>query len=973
MTDFRQGPPISTYRLQLSPGFTFADARDVVPYLVQLGVTACYSSPHLEARPGSAHGYDICDHSRVRTELGGESGYHAFADALAEAGLGHIVDVVPNHMAADPLANRWWRDVLENGPSSRFSDYFDIDWDPVKPELKGRVLLPVLGDQYGLALEGGALRVRFDTGTLVLLAGDLNLPLNPRQLPRVLDPAVLGPDPALSDADDKMPEFQSILTSLANLPPYTERDPRRIAERHREKDIARDRLARLAGRSPRIAAHLDACITRLNGTAGDPASFDALHDLLERQAYRLAYWRTAFDEINYRRFFDVNGLVALRMEEAEVFDATHATLARHLADNRVTGVRVDHPDGLFDPKVYLDRLQALARQARGAPVSADGAPAPLYVIVEKILSHGESLQDDWPVAGTTGYDFLTSVAGLFVDGRQAQRLRRIYARLTGQQASFEEVAYQGKRTIALTSMASEMNVLAHDLNRLSEADRRYRDFTLDSCRKALREVLACCPVYRTYLTERGASAFDRGVIEAAIEEARRRNPVMEESIFRFLREMLLPEAPAAPEVARARLRFAMKLQQVSGPLQAKGVEDTAFYRYLVIIAANDVGGHPGRLGTTPAAFHEANARRLARHPWGMTTTATHDMKRGEDARVRLAAISEMAEDWRRGVAEWMRLNAGHRTRIGRTWAPDRNDEYLFYQALAGVWPPEPAGAPLPARADESLVERLDAYMQKAVREAKVHTSWIDQDQRYGRATGGYVRKTLAGPDAGRFLASFVPAARRLARVGAVNALSQLVLKIASPGVADTYQGAELWDLSLVDPDNRRPVDFGLRRRLLDGLEPLVARIDRGEPAGRDLEALLAAWTDGRIKLFLTALGLRFRRRHPDVIATGAYVPIAADGSAAEHVVAFARVNESGTLVAVAPRLVAGLLAERSLGLNLHSLRATSLRLPAEAAAARYRHLIAGESISPSVSKGVARLGLADVLRVSPVALLWSGK
>jgi (1->4)-alpha-D-glucan 1-alpha-D-glucosylmutase len=962
--------PTSSYRLQLSRQFRFADARDLVPYLDELGITDCYSSPDLKAAPGSTHGYDICDHASLNPELGSDAEYAGWCEALRSHGLGHIVDFVPNHMSCDPNTNPWWRDVLENGRSSPYARYFDIDWDPVKPELKGKVLLPVLGDQYGRVLERGELRLHFDAGALHLRCFDRDLPINPRQSPRVLALEVDRLERELA-AEPALREYQSILTALQNLPPHDEQDPTRVVERQREKEVARERLARLVAESPAIAEHVERAVRLANGVPGHPESFDVLHALLERQPYRLAYWRTAFDEINYRRFFDVNDLVGLRMEEREVFDATHELLRRRLASGEVTGLRIDHPDGLFDPGEYLERLQDLARGATGV------SGQPFYILAEKILSEGESLRSDWPVAGTTGYDFLNLVGGLFVDGRHARRVHRVYTRLTGRQAPFEEVVYESKRTIMLTALSSELNVLAHALNQISERDRRLRDFTLNSCRKVLREVIACFPVYRTYASARGVDTFDRDVVAEAIRRARRRNSLMEASIFEFLESIMLPLQAAHeagehdPELAQ-RLRFARKVQQFSAPVQAKGVEDTAGYRYHALVSANDVGGHPGRLGVPVVEFHEANARRLASWPLGMITTATHDTKRGEDTRARINVLSEMPETWRRAVSEWMRVNGRHRARVGGTWAPDRNDEYLFYQTLAGVWPAEADEAPVPVRAPDDLVARVSAYMQKAVREAKVHTSWIDEDQAYGRAVAHFVEEAIGGRHAARFLRTFAPFQRRLSRVGMVNSLAQLVLKLASPGVADFFQGNEFWDFSLVDPDNRRPVDFALRRRGLNDLRPLIGAIENGEARAADVAALLARWQDGAIKQLVTALGLRSRRRHADVLLAGAYVPLHAAGPAADHIVAFARAHATGTIAAIVPRLVLPLVSDaRPLPLGNDAWGSTEILLPATLASEPYRHLVTGERIDSRRESNGCGLAAADVFRTSPVALLWS--
>jgi (1->4)-alpha-D-glucan 1-alpha-D-glucosylmutase len=947
--------PLTTYRLQFNRDFRFSEAPDLVPYLAELGVTECYCSPYLKANPGSRHGYDICEHGSLNPELGSEADFEGFCSTLQAHGFGHIVDFVPNHMSADPRSNPWWRDVLENGPSSPFADFFDIDWDPVKPELKDKVLLPVLGDQYGRVLERGELQVRLQAGALRLWYFDLDFPINPRQSPRVLGlyrdrlEREMAGDPALR-------EYLSILTALHNLPVYTEREPARIAERQREKEVARERLHRLLAESPRLRRHVDECLGRANGEPGTPARFDVLHDLLEHQAYRLAYWRTAADEINYRRFFDINELVGLRMEMPAVFEAAHGLLWRLVTDGKVTGIRVDHPDGLLDPLAYFRRLQQLTGR-------------PLYVVAEKILSPGESLDPKWPIAGTTGYGFLNMVSRLFVDSRHVQAMRRLYTRITGHQESFEEVAYQSRRTIMLTAMASELNVLAHALNRLTEQDRRSRDFTLNNCRTALREVVACFPVYRTYVNRRGASDFDREIIATAIASARRRNPLMETSIFDFLGDLLLSASSAEDPASEERVRFAMKVQQFTAPVLAKGVEDTAFYRYNVLVSANEVGGHPGRLAASVAEFHDMNRRRLECWPLELLATSTHDTKRGEDARARITVLSEMPVAWSKAVGSWMRINGRNRVTLHGAWAPDRNDEYLFYQVLIGSWPAESAQSPIADRAPADLTERLVAYMDKAAREAKVHTSWIEENPEYSKALGRFVKETLAGSTARRFLASFVPFQRRVARIGMVNSLSQLVLKLASPGVPDFYQGSELWELSLVDPDNRRAVDFAARRHLLAELRPLLDRLEREATAAREVQDLFTHWMDGRIKLLVTTCGMRFRRQHRALMLHGAYVPLELDGERADHVVAFARHDDSGTLLVVVPRLAVPLVTEeRPLPIGPGVWAATRIVLPSVARAVRYRHVITGEWCETASDRS---LPLASALGTCPVAMLWA--
>jgi (1->4)-alpha-D-glucan 1-alpha-D-glucosylmutase len=941
--------PISTYRVQFHKGFRFTDAHNLVPYLAQLGITEIYSSPQLKASPGSPHGYDICNHRELNDELGSRADYDAFTASLADHGMGQIVDIVPNHMGADSMANPWWRDVLENGPSSPFADYFDIEWDPIKPELRGKVLLPMLGDQYGRVLERGELRLLFGRGELTLQYFGVSLPINPGQTPRILglDLARLQLE---HEHDPAVREYLSTLTALQSLPAYTERDPARIIERQREKEVTRERLARLAGEAAHILEHIEQCVRRANGTPGDRSSFDDLHELLERQAYRLAYWRTAFHEINYRRFFDINELVALRMEHAEVFEATHTLVKELIARGQITGLRVDHPDGLFDPQVYFERLQNLAGDSG------------IFMVAEKILSHGESLPAGWPLAGTTGYTFLNQVSGLFIDPMAVKALRRMYRRFTGRSEGFDELAYECKRTILLTSMASELNLLAHALNRISERDRRCRDFTLESCRKVLLEVIACFNYYRTYVSARGVSEFDKKAVGAAVAEAARRNPLMEASIFSFLESILIPlldTGDGAADDAQERLRFAMKFQQFTGPVHAKGVEDTAFYRYNVIVSANEVGGHPERLGVSIDRFHRMNLERLARSPLELLATTTHDAKRGEDARARLNAISEIPDHWRRGVSEWMRMNAGNRTKVGAVWAPDRNDEYLFYQALAGAWPAEPSDAPMPVRAPEDLQHRVGEYMQKAVREAKVHTSWVDENQAYGEAVRRFVERTLSGRMAYRFVASFIPIERRLAELGMINSLAQLALKLTSPGVADFYQGCELWNFDLVDPDNRRPVDYMRRLRLLDELQPLIDRAEEGAPVMPDLAHLVRHWYDGRIKMFVTACLLRFRRRHAELMLSGDYLPLAVEGPAADHLVGFARCRPSKALLCIVPRLTG----------RLSSWESTRIFLPPDVEAFRFRHLLTAERFDAQHEGKQRWLPATDVFGSSPIALL----
>jgi (1->4)-alpha-D-glucan 1-alpha-D-glucosylmutase len=962
--------PVSTYRLQLHRDFRFRDACELVPYLDALGVTDCYASPFLKASPGSRHGYDICDHSQLNPDIGSAVECGALAAALAARGMGLVADFVPNHMGIDASANPWWRDVLENGPCSPYADFFDIDWDPVKDELHDKVLLPILGDQYGLVLERGELQLAFEAGTFTVRYFEHDLPLNPRQLIRVLEHDIdrlrhdLG-----ADSPDTL-EYLSIATALRNLPVYTETDSARVAERHREKEVARERLQRLVAAAPRIRQHIESAVRAFNGEPGRPQSFDHLHALLEAQPYRLAYWRTAAHEINYRRFFDVNELAGLRMERERVFEATHQLLLGLVASEQITGLRIDHVDGLHDPAQYLARLQAAVAAQR--PSGAEPPHHPLYVVVEKILAAGESLSPEWPVAGTSGYDFLNDLNGVFVDRANQRALSRVYGRFTRLHASFADVAYASKKLIMDVPMSSELNVLAHALNRLSERDRRTRDFTLNSLRDALEEVVACLSTYRTYVSATSLTEVDRTAIDTAIRRARRRNATMEPSIFAFLRDTLLPQPAAArsAEDQRLRLAFAMKFQQYTGPVQAKGMEDTAFYRYNRLLSLNEVGGAPDRFGGSPEEFHAANQRRRASWPLTMLATATHDTKRGEDARARLNVLSELPEEWSRQLSAWGRINIRNRTIVDGAPAPDRNDEYLFYQSLLGVWPPEPVDAPLPPR--DPLVVRMREFMIKAVREAKVHSSWMTQDQAYEDATVQFVERSLTGPTAARFLRAFLPFQGHVARLGMLNSLSQVVLKIASPGVPDFYQGSELWDLSLVDPDNRRPVDYGKRRQMLGEVAPLLDTEAAAPQRAAAVVEMLARWGDGRIKLFLTAAGLRLRRQRAPLFLDGSYAPLAAAGERADHVVAFARRCGDTSAVAIVPRLVAPLTTgSRFLPVGAESWGDTHLLLPHGDAGRDYCNAFTGARLRPEPSSDQSTLPLAAIFQDCPVALLCS--
>ncbi len=931
MTEFPDRLPVSTYRIQLNPSLSMEETAKLAPYIARLGVTELYCSPVLAASPGSSHGYDTCDHSVISPVLGGEEGFAALSSALQANNLGMVLDFVPNHMGAHPVANRWWRDILENGPSSPYAQYFDIDWNPVKDELQGKLLLPILGEQYGVALDEGKLRLEFVEDVFQLRYYDHVLPLNPRQLRLLLRHNLDRLQAFLPPSDPHLTQFQSILFHLDHIPAYTVSEPDSVADRQREKEVARQRLAELIRTSEEIRHHVEDNVRLFNGTPGNAASYDLLHALLEAQPYRLSFWRTAMHEINYRRFFDINELAGIRMEDPAVFHETHRLIFQLIRDGAVTGLRLDHVDGLFDPARYFDELTRRIRPAR------------IYLAVEKILSEGENLREDWAVHGTTGYEFLNLLNGLFVERSNGNEFRKLYARFTGAKRTLSEVVYSAKKLIVSTSMASELNVLAHELNRISESDRHYRDFTLPSLREALTEVTACFPVYRTYFHHGVFDAFDRNNVEQAIQEALRRNPALEPSIFEFLRDMLLPRESAglSREEYDRRVHFAMKFQQYTGPVQAKGLEDTAFYRYGPLLSLNEVGGHPTRFGVSVEEFHRANIERLRTHPLSMICTATHDTKRGEDGRARINVLSEIPRQWRDAVMRWGRINSSARVRLNEDFAPDRSDEYLYYQALLGAWP---AGS---TEATPEFAERMVRYMNKATKEKKIHTSWVHPNAAYDEAVARFVEQTLLGTRAEPFLAQFLPFQQMVAQRGMILSLAQVVLKVAAPGVPDFYQGAETWDLNLVDPDNRRPVDFAALAARLDSLEPHIAAGGSAEA----LEVMLQNWPDGRVKQYITASALRLRRQHADLFLHGDYIPIGGVGEAADRIVAFARLRDKVSVVAVCPRLE---LQESALAETVVSL-----------APGWYRNVFTGERVEAR-SSGVP---LSVLFRHCPVALL----
>jgi (1->4)-alpha-D-glucan 1-alpha-D-glucosylmutase len=965
----RRVRPGSTYRLQFNHTFRFADGIRLIPYLNRLGITTLYSSPILAARAGSTHGYDITDHNRINPEIGTEEEFQQLLGELKRHGMGLMLDVVPNHMSVGYGTNPWWQDVLENGRASEYANFFDIDWNPLKPELRNKVLLPILGNQYGEELEAGRIVVVHGDGGFHIEYFDKVLPVDPQTIPKIF-----GSVGELRKPGNAGRELLALLTALAELPPHTSPEPERASPRKREAPFLLRRMADLVERSEEVRKYVQVAVEQLNGIVGDSHSFDALHEFLEAQVYRLAHWRVSAEEINYRRFFDVNDLIGLRMEDPQVFAATQKLIRRLLAEDAVVGLRIDHPDGMFNPPQYFTRLQMLFAAAKlygATPVgelaengiemnvqNAFGQYAlkpgqePFYVVVEKILEKGEVLPREWPVSGSVGYEFANTVNGIFIDGHSQKSFSNLYHRLIGESLNVDGLIYQAKKLVMLSALSSEVNVLSHMLDEISSNNRRARDFTRKVLRDAIRETIACFPVYRTYVDERGnISDRDREFIAQAIASAKRLNSSVAPQAFDFLQDILLlrEDSDGTPiHGYRKQLYFSLKFQQLTGPIMAKGVEDTVCYVYNRFISVNEVGGNPGSFGVSVEEFHKGNREQAESWPDALLTTSTHDTKRSEDVRMRLDVLSEMPRPWAAQVMRWRRINRGKRKTIddART-VPDNNEEYLLYQTLVGTWPMASTPALTPQNwalgREERLtyIARIQEYMQKAVHEGKINLSWINPNPQYSEALRRFVARILSpGTESKpnnfmRLMHEFVP---RVAWFGMVNSLAETLLKLTSPGVPDVYQGQELFDFSLVDPDNRRPVNFAIAEKQL-------AEFDQSEASPELCGGLLEHWTDGRVKLWTTHRALRARREASDVFRHGDYNAVAAEGERREHVVAFARRYDQGAALVAVPRLSYTLLNGEPRLAHTGDWGTTQLRVPQEFSGRKFRNPFTGESLT----------------------------
>ncbi len=961
--------PCATYRLQLNLAFTFRQAASLVEYLHDLGITDCYTSPFLMAHPGSMHGYDVTDHTRFNPEIGSEEEFNAFAERLKQHSMGLVVDVVPNHMCITHPSNLWWWDVLENGPSSDYSSYFDIDWNPPKAELANKVLLPFLPDQFGHVLESQLIRAVYEGGAFALDSQGTLYPLAPRSWTLFLEKILSKVKEQLATSDDHLLELESILTALSHLPPREDTDLAKVRERQREKEVVKRRIAALIDGSELVRTALHQVLAAINGSKGDPHSFDHLERLLDDQAYRLSFWRVASDEINYRRFFDINDLAAIRVENPDVFATVHRIPFALIQKGLVSGIRVDHPDGLFDPLKYFQDLQAQAPLPGGVTNrSANGVRRHLYVAAEKILVKNEDLRPTWAIEGTTGYGFLNLLNGVFVDGSRKTVFQRLYRQFTGWSQSYADLIYESKRLVMQVSMSSELNVLSRRLDRISEQHRRSRDFTLESLRDALREVIACFPVYRTYIqtdTRHPDEQDDRN-IRSAIKTAKRRNPATSASVFDFIQDLLLlkdPDSIGDPHRAERRL-FVMRFQQLTGPVMAKGLEDTAFYRYCPLLSLNEVGGSPEAFGVALAHFHSKNLSRRTSWRNAMLASSTHDTKRSEDVRARINVLSEIPSEWYRAIRAWQRLNQDKKVLVAGEAVPSANEEYFLYQTLVGSWPL----TPMNSEEHREFVARIHTYMEKALREAKVNTSWVNPNTEYEAAFHSFLDTLLDRSVSKPFLDDFTPFQARIATAGIFNSLSQTLLKIASPGLPDFYQGTEVWNFSLADPDNRRSVNYHQLQTLLARL-----RTAESENPATLIDRLVAEPSDGSLKLYVTRTALRFRLENRAVFAKGSYLPLRPTGDRHKHLVAFARSFRETTLVVLAGRFFAQLEAQTRLPVGLEAWGNAEVVLRKQLPAGPYRDVFTGLTLTPVRRNGNLILPVAEAFSHLPIVLLVSSE
>ncbi len=985
--------PTSTYRLQFNKHFTFEDAKNIVKYFHDLGISDIYASPYFRAKEGSLNGYDIVDPNSLNPEIGTEEQYNAFIAELHTYEMGQILDIVPNHMCIESKDNVWWIDVLENGPSSLYANYFDIDWNPVKKELKDKILIPVLGEQYGNILEGQELKLAFEDGAFFIYYYDNKFPVIPKTYIYILKYRLDSLENILSSDNPHFIKLLSIITALDHLPFYTETDSEKIAERYREKEFIKKRLWALYNESSDIKIFIDENIRIFNGIKGDPTSFDLLDELLKIQAYRLSYWRVATEEINYRRFFDINSLAAIRIENPMVFEATHKLMMRLISEGKVTGLRVDHPDGLYNPSEYFYTLQrncflrtrlhyserlkkkvALPYKKKDLEsqilkqydemLSSDQQFKPFYIVGEKILIKDERMPEDWPIFSTTGYVFLNTVNGIFIKTENAKAFDDIYAGFIKTKLHFPDIVYEKKKLIMQVAMSSEINTLGHYLNKLSEKNRHTRDFTLNSLTAAIVEVIAFFPVYRTYINPSGVNDRDRRHVELAVSKAERKNPAISGLIFDFLKDILLLNYPNNFDDGDKKewIDFVMRFQQLTGPVLAKGLEDTGFYVYNRFVSLNEVGGSPDRFGTSLETFHGKNIERMKFWPHALITTSTHDTKRSEDVRARLNVLSEIPDEWRKCLIAWRRFNKKKKPIIEGMGVPDRNEEYLLYQTLIGTWPI----GQMNETEYETFKKRIKEYTLKASREAKVNTSWINPNTIYEDALMIFIETIMNNNSENQFLKEFKTFQGKISQYGMFNSLSQTLLKITSPGVPDFYQGTEIWDFSLVDPDNRQPVDYPLRIKMFEEIK----KRGPGMPLHELARDLTIHRENGMIKLYLTYKALNYRKEKKEIFERGEYLPLEVMGKKADNVCAFARRIGNARVIIAVPRFFTKLIPQPTdLPFGEAVWEDSFIIVPIAEPEAHYRNIFTDEYIAAQDYKDATALRLSEVLAHYPLAML----
>lgn len=950
--------PLSTYRLQFNHYFTFQMAQQLVDYLHQLGISHLYSSPLFCAKSGSRHGYDIISHQELNADVGTREQFETLIKQLRVHNMGFLFDLVPNHIYIGDCTNQWWRDVLENGPSSFCADYFDIDWDPPKHELQNKILLPLLEQNYGDAIENQQITISYKEGTFLVLINTINLPTDPKTWNLILEPLLSALEDIYSETDPHLLELKSILTALGHLPMGTQLGKEQIIERQREKEVIKRRVEQLFKGCEDMLVHLNEQLNLLNGIKGNPHSFDNMEAFLNAQCYRLCYWRVANEEVNYRRFFDVPDLAGIRTEKQEVFESIHALVFDLYQHKLIDGLRIDHVDGLWEPELYLKNVQSYLQHSSNA---VDESKRNHYVIVEKILTGNEKIRAEWPVEGTVGYDYLNLVNGLFVFQDNKKKIIDLYRRFTEVYTFPFELVYTCKTLILTLSLSSELHVLSRKLEKISQQHRKYRDFTSESLKGALRDVIACFPVYRSYINSTVIHEEDKQSILTAVSRAKRLNPAINASLFDFIQEVLLLEHPPGitEEQIQERQNFIMHLQQLTGPVMAKGVEDTAFYRYFPLLSLNEVGNASFTFGTSIETIHKKNIERLKQFPHTLIATSTHDTKLSEDVRARINVLSEIPDQWEEAIKKWSQQNAPHKSQEGENAIPDANEEYLFYQILLGSWPLDP----MDSSAHAAYTKRLEAYMEKALREAKIHTSWVNPNQQYDEITKQFVQKTLTLQQ-NPFLENFTAFIPKIVAAGMLNSLSQLILKLFSPGIPDIYQGNEIWDFSLVDPDNRREVDFSKRKDLLKSILEI-----KDDQKLEKLLQFLNEPADGRIKLYITKTMLQIRQRYGDVFTKGTYHPLTIHGDNQNHLIAFAWQFDKKVFIAITTRFLIPLMQNSSLIIPSKTWNNHFVSLTEELGSHPFQDVLSGKSCTPQKNNGEYKLNLEEILSPAPFAIL----